>query len=178
MDKTQLAIAKRALRAQKLKTLKYEITINTYGIEGKVVRKRKIVPDVGIKLQEGYLLGSSRGEWGGELIYMDKNGKSQTILEENIQGVYHYASEIVVVTWLAHMSFNWGMIYKVSKDKHGNWMAQKWRSLPGAPIFSSMLKNESLYVQSYFDKNIILKPNGNIRMADTKAPLSNKTNEN
>ncbi|MCF6314149.1 MAG: HEAT repeat domain-containing protein [Verrucomicrobiales bacterium] len=178
LDKTQLVKAKRALSAKELKNLKYEITIDTYSIEGKVVRKRKVVPNVGIKLHKGYLLGSSRGEWGGELIYMDENGKSLMILEENIQGIYHYASEIVVVTGLAHMSSNRGTIYKVSQDKRRNWMARKWRALPGAPVFSSMLKDGSLYVQSYFNRNIILKSDGNIRMIGDRAALSNKTNGN
>ncbi|NOY00642.1 MAG: HEAT repeat domain-containing protein [Verrucomicrobia bacterium] len=157
--------AKGSLNEKELKKLVYEIETHYYGSEGKMIRKRKQIPETGIKVEDGYLVGASRGEWGGELMFIDGNGAFTKILDDNIQGIYHTTSGIVVVAGIAHLSFNRGMLYKVIKKADGKWAAVKWRALPGVPRSSDLRENGDLFIGSPFG-SVLVSPDGSIRMAD------------
>jgi hypothetical protein len=38
------------------------------------------VPGAGVRVKDGYLVGSSRGGWGGELVFINSKGKQTTLL--------------------------------------------------------------------------------------------------
>ena len=110
------------------------------------VRTIQQVPDVGINVDGGYLVGSSRGEWGGELVFVDREGKQTTLLHDNVRGLHHMTSGIVVVTGLSHLSTNTGAVFKVAKGEDGVWRASRWKELPGAPVASGLRPNGNLFV--------------------------------
>jgi hypothetical protein len=44
-------------------------------------------PDVALRVASGWLVGSDRGEWGGELIYLEEALAPQMILHANVVGI-------------------------------------------------------------------------------------------
>jgi len=159
--------SKGSLNKDKLEEFVYEAGIHSYGPKGKMIRKRKQIPGTGIRVENGYLVGADRGEFGGELMFVDEMGKWSKILDDNIQGIYHTASGIVVVAGLAHMGFNRGTLYKVSKAVDGKWNVAKWKALPGDPYSSALLGDGSLFIGSPYG-NVLVSPDGSIRMAKIK----------
>jgi HEAT repeat protein len=102
--------------------------------------------DVGIKMIDGYLVGSDRGEWGGELLFIEKKGEYEKLLDENIEGIYNISSGVAVIAGLRHMGMNRGYLYKVTRDDNEGWSATKWKTLPGAPYKSCLRNDGSLFV--------------------------------
>lgn len=144
-------IDKDALSATQLAKLAYKVDMRPFVAvppeEENTDFTETQVPDVGLKVTHGYLVGCSRGEWGGELVFIDSKRKVTTVLAENIVGIHRFNSEIVVVTGLAHLTFNRGCVYKIKKSPNGQWIVNKWRALPGAPRSSGILQNGNLLVK-------------------------------
>lgn len=103
----------------------------------------------GIQIGDGYLVGTDNGEWGGEIAFIDGDGNSHLVAHENTEAIYKTAAGIFAVTGLAHMGANSGFIFKIQKGAGQQWTAEKWRALPGAPRFSRLLENGSLFVSCH-----------------------------
>lgn len=103
----------------------------------------------GVKVEDGYLVGSNRGEWGGEITFVDTSGDSFVIARENTNAIYQTTYGILAVTGLAHMSANSGFIQKVYRGGDGRWIATKWRALPGAPRSSWLLRDGRLLINCF-----------------------------
>jgi hypothetical protein len=66
-----------------------------------IVRQEQIIkqtPHVALRTDGGWLVGSNRGEWGGELVWLGDNGTRQTILARNIQDLHQLHGRIITVT--------------------------------------------------------------------------------
>jgi hypothetical protein len=116
----------------------------------------------GVAVPNGYLIGSNRGEWGGEISFVDTKGNVEEVSGRNTEAIYHAGGSILAVTGLAHLTMNSGFILKVSKSADGRWMAANWRVLPGAPIFSRLLEDGSLFVSCY-GGIVMVSPDGKMR---------------
>ncbi|SHI61924.1 hypothetical protein SAMN02745181_0512 [Rubritalea squalenifaciens DSM 18772] len=135
--------------------------------EGNMVehrRKISVTPDVGIRVPKGWLLGSDRGEWGGELVFKGDDSEHYKILEENIDGIYKLGERYIAVTGLSHLTLNDGIIYEL-KFVDGKWRAERWRALPGAPRSSGQLKSGDVMVVTSGGGIVVLSANGDFRMA-------------
>ncbi|GAA5497215.1 hypothetical protein Rhal01_03408 [Rubritalea halochordaticola] len=135
--------------------------------EGNMVEHRQkisVTPDVGIRVPKGWLLGSDRGEWGGELVFKGDDSEHYKILEENIDGIYKLGERYIAVTGLSHLTLNDGIIYEL-KFVDGKWRAERWRALPGAPRSSGQLKSGDVMVATYGGGMVVLSANGDFRMA-------------
>ena len=148
-----------------LERLSYAAQIIGYGSEGKHVSEVSQVPTAGIKVKDGYLVGANRGEWGGEVMFLDDRLDGTKLIDANLHGIYQTPASTIAVTGLAHLSGNRGELYKLSKDKDGNWQGEKWKILPGAPTSSALHSDGSLSVDCKGGR-IVLTPDGNIRMAN------------
>jgi hypothetical protein len=82
--------------------------------EGKLQIK-KIVEDYKCKLdvKEGTLIGTDRGEWGGELKFKPHKGKEIVIMGGNIKSIFMYKGRIFLIEGLAHLSLNKGALYEI-----------------------------------------------------------------
>ena len=116
----------------------------------------------GVAVEGGYLVATDHGEWGGDVAFVDKDGNSRVLTEENTQEIYATGAGIFAVSGLAHMSFNGGVIYKIQKIGEQPWTAEKWRTLPGAPRFSRLLKDGSLLVSCHGGM-VLVSPDGEMR---------------
>lgn len=124
------------------------------------------VPDVALHLDDGWLIGSDDGEWGGELMYIDDAKRMEVVAIQNIQGLHRLGSRVVVVSGLAHMS-NYGAIYELVRQGT-DWRIQPWRGLPAAPAGSSMTTSGELLVQTSGGGAILITPSGAMRVAPSK----------
>lgn len=125
---------------------------------------RKQVPDAALQVPDGWLLGGDRGEWGGELVFLDRAGRQKTLIDGNIRGIARLGPRIVAVGGLAHLSSNRGRVYEVARDEKGRWSARPWRVLPGAPSGSS-LRPDGRWVLDTNGGTVVLAPDGALMMA-------------
>jgi HEAT repeat protein len=156
----------------------YEATIASYGPGegGALVRiegSTKQAPETALEVPGGWLLGASRGEWGGELVFTDRSGRQQLLVDDNIDGLARLGHRIVAVGGLAHLSSNRGLAYQVSQDAGGRWSARPWRLLPGAPS-GSRLDRDGRWLINTNGGSVLLAPNGALTMATCPAPPSSR----
>jgi HEAT repeat protein len=154
------------------KTPDQSLTVTTKQKDG----GKKVETCRGVKVEGGYLVGSDNGEWGGEITFIDLQGDSHVVVGKNTEAIYQTAQGIIAVTGLAHLFSNEGLIYKITKDDQGKWSAKKWRALPGAPIFSRLLKDGNLFVDC--DGGIVLiSPSGEMKSLSRSESLLEETPE-
>ena len=93
--------------------LTYRAEIVGYDEKGRHATAIDQVPDYVAPFEQGLLMGSNRGEWGGELVYRNRRGKDEVLLAENVRGIFASGSDALVFTGLAHMGINEGAVYRV-----------------------------------------------------------------
>lgn len=143
-----------------LKALAYPSTGLDYAGE------QEFIPDIALKTDDGWLVGSDRGEWGGELLFISNTGmKNQIVLQQNIEDIYFFGNHFIALTGVAHM-MNKGQIYRLSKDYKGLWQAELWQNLPGSPMTSWLVETGELLINTYNGGSLLLGPDGNFRMAE------------
>jgi hypothetical protein len=81
----------------------------------------------------GELVGTNHGEWGGELAWLPYQGQAQTLLRDNVVDMKYGSDGAIVLFGLAHMSFNYGYVLKVSRNSDGTWDESEVARLPGEP---------------------------------------------
>lgn len=123
------------------------------------------VPDLALRVNNGWLAGSRRGEWGGELVYVADNGATTIILDENIEDIYKLGDRYVALAGLSHLGSNNGMVYQLIYDDSGQWRAEKWLKLPGAPHSSWFVETGELLINTSGGGSILLSQHGLMRMA-------------
>jgi len=158
-----------ALSKQDLMSRKYPIEIVGYDEKGRHATPRDETPGCGLRCGKGMLLGSNRGEWGGELVHMDEAGHTLMLVEKNTEGIHHMPFGIVAAVGLAHIFLNSGELYLIEFGQDGKPSAKLWKTLPGAPEKSGLLKNGNLFIECV-GGSIEITPLGEFRMA-TKSQL-------
>lgn len=140
--------------------------------EGNMVQHRKPItqiPDVALRVEGGWLVGSDRGEWGGELVFIADDGKRQSVLSENIHDLYAVGKKWIALGGLAHLSGNQGMVYELTLGRDAKWTAEPWRALPGAPHSSAKTESGEIFISTIRGGNILLSEDGTFRMAPKAA---------
>ena len=123
------------------------------------------VPDLALRVDGGWLVGSNRGEWGGELVFIGDDGAKVRVLSANIEDIYQLGDEIIATTGLAHLGSNSGMIFKLFYDKNSGWTAQEWIKLPGSPQSSWFVETRELLINVLRGGSILLSKDGTMRIA-------------
>lgn len=113
--------------------LGYPVQVVGYGETGKNVATIRATPDFVLPAFGGELLGADRGEWGGELMFRDRDGALSRLLGRNVRGIVQMPFGIVVFTGLAHLSSSTGGIYSVARRADGTMAATLIHKLDGAP---------------------------------------------
>jgi len=140
--------------------------------QGNIVEHRKPitqVPDVALRVDGGWLAGSDRGEWGGELVFITDGGKPHPVLSVNIHDLYALGKRYIAICGLAHMTSNDGMVYELTRGADAKWTATPWRSLPGAPQASAKTKSGEIFISTIQGGDILLSEDGTFRMAPEAA---------
>lgn len=111
----------------------YPARITGYGESGEHVTEILAKPDFVFPAFGGELLGSDRGEWGGELVFRDQGGVIHPLTNRNVRGIVRMPFGIVVFTGLAHMGMSAGNIYRVARRADGAVEATLLHDLSGSP---------------------------------------------
>jgi len=90
------------------------------------------------------LIGTNRGEWGGNLSIVGADKTEHILIRDNIVQLIQEKDELFVFTGLAHFGSAQGAIYKVIRDKE-DVSAEKVTILPGAPTVVTVERNEREY---------------------------------
>lgn len=132
-------------------------------------RKQHVeVPHVALRVTDGWLAGSNRGEWGGELAFIGDDGSQSIVDNVNVENIHMLGERMLAITGLAHLSMNAGMILSVERDAEGRWSTRPWRSLPGAPIASWPTTDNKLFIQTYESGGLLLSSDGRMQMAECR----------
>lgn len=111
----------------------------------------------------GILAGQSRGEFGGELVFIDNNDDVTILQDINVEDIYQFDFGYVVTSGLNHMTSDQGMTYLVTflnDQPH----ITKFIGLIGAPKTSLKLKNGDLLINSKAGDQVLRKDGSLIRV--------------
>lgn len=122
-------------------------------------------PYLAVKVEDGVLLGSDRGEWGGELIFVDEDRQPTLIMRENVAAIFEGDGAFYVVGGLAHMGSNRGVVFRVKRSRSG-WKVEDWLRLPGAPTVCREM-SDGRYFVSTVGGAILFGPDGSIEFVDS-----------
>ena len=131
-------------------------------------------PNVALWTPHGRLLGSDRGEFGGELVLArdENNPESQPeiILRDNIADMFVMPYGIVVVAGLAHMGYDHGAVYllKFSGSKP---IVKKIYDLQSTVVSSWHTKDENILVNTRLGSYLIESPT---EMGQVNCPAHNE----
>ncbi len=167
----------------KLQQLSYETAIYSYGApEGaqpnehgvieitednmvEHVEKIKQIPDLALRVPDGWLVGADRGEWGGELVHISSSGESTVIFEGNVADIFFVGDQIVATSGQAHF-LSRGVLLAIDEPKPGRYTAVPWKRLPAAPASSWLIEGGELIINTYGGGSVIVDENGSMRMAE------------
>ncbi|MBB6343006.1 hypothetical protein HNP49_003194 [Pseudomonas fluvialis] len=137
-----------------LQSLSHTATIYSYGKNGQETTSIEQSPQVAVKVWNGWLTGSDRGEWGGELVFVDASGNPEILLNDNIHDIYKTDNGAIVIAGLSHMLSNDGRIYLVTR----NGASVDYRilfGLDGAPKESWMTSSGEIYINTSYGVSIL-----------------------
>jgi len=81
----------------------------------------------------GRLVGTDRGEFGGELVFRARDGSIQSVLKDNVQGIFKMPFGVVVFTGLDHITINEGAVYSLLLGANEKVEARLMHNLQGKP---------------------------------------------
>jgi len=111
------------------------------------------------QVDDGWIIGSDNGEWGGYLLWFNIDGsKKKTLLfNENVRGLVKSSTGIFVVTGLNHGEFSEGKIFHVEKREDGNWIAKLLVDFRGSLYTFTQESTDSLLVVAGSRNKSLLK---------------------
>ena len=81
----------------------------------------------------GTVIGKDKGEWGGEVAFVESNGNTYRLVADNSHGIFDTANGVVALTGLAHRGINRGTVYRISRRAGERVEATATLRLPGSP---------------------------------------------
>jgi HEAT repeat protein len=146
--------------------LAYDRVVESWDDKGRHTTSRRTIPQVGLRLEGGWLVGANHGEWGGEVIFKPDRGVVKTVLDENVTGL-HLLNDgrIVAVTGLAHLMMDSGALYRIACTAPNGCSATWWKALPGAPRASWFIETGELLINTT-GGSVLVAPDGRLSMAD------------
>jgi hypothetical protein len=97
----------------------------------------------------GELLGSNRGEFGGELSFRSRDGAITRLMEKNVVGLYSMPFGFVAVTALAHLRVNEGEILVISRIAESRLRVDNLAVLPAAPMEARQRSDGSIEMRLF-----------------------------
>lgn len=99
-------------------------------------------------ISDGWLVGTNRGEFGGELLHVKKkDGGSRVLSNLHVLGIFRLASSVWVVSGISHMCKGYGFIHKI--DESGDDLVLKLGFvLPLPPTGARKASESELIVQT------------------------------
>lgn len=166
-DSLDKATELRKIQKKELSKIKFKYDITGMDFDRKTKKLKRVVqtinvtPEVGVKLKSGFLLGHSRGEWGGSLIFKSSK-KEIELLKDNIENIHAFQSGYIVTAGLSHLMSDRGNLYFVKKNKHSGFTIIKLYTLPSKPVSSWVFSNKEILIHLSSGESYILNSSGEL----------------
>lgn len=99
-----------------------------------------------LKVDDGYLVGFYRGEWGGNLSWFSPDGnKRYKISEDEVVQFIRRNGKNYAIQGLAHLGMSKGSIISIEKIRD-KWIAKQYLQLPTAPYAISLDKENNFLI--------------------------------
>ncbi|APY07659.1 hypothetical protein BWZ20_04800 [Winogradskyella sp. J14-2] len=100
------------------------------------------------KVNDGYLIGINKGEFGGGLWFLSLDCKTsyEIIPYKRIHEIFEFNNKIYVLEGLSHITINNGSLLEITKNE--KWEISKTFDLPDAPRFILKEKDNILIISS------------------------------
>ena len=102
-----------------------------------------------VQVEDGYLVGFNRGEWGGGLYWFSKDGnEKEEIVNSLLSGLVQFIkrdNKIYAITGLAHMGMSYGSVIKIEKEQQ-KWIVEEYLKLPDAPYAIQLDSKDNMLV--------------------------------
>lgn len=123
-----------------------------------------VAPTVAIRAFDGWLLGSDRGEFGGELVYRPDEGEDVLLAHVNVEDLYRLPQGFIATTGRGTMDSRngFGAVTVVTRGQGGTVAVAENIDLPGAPTSSWLLESGDLLVNT-LGESIIIEGDGLVR---------------
>ncbi|MFW8591848.1 hypothetical protein ACOI22_13655 [Glaciecola sp. 2405UD65-10] len=109
------------------------------------IEELTIQPSFAVRFEKSVIAGFNNGEFGGEIVRIDENGNVTLIKNMNIEDIYVIEGGLLIVSGIAHLSTNKGILYLLDKE----FELHKYYGLIGAPVSSWLLNDGSILINSY-----------------------------
>ena len=152
---------------EQLAELTFKFDIIGYDESGRNVEVIDETPQIALALENGWLLGSDHGEWGGQLVFKSHNGEQQNIIDDNIEDVYKFPYGYIVTTGLGHMGLSRGAIYLVTV-KDNKFVADKLHRLVAPPSTSWLTSSGDLLINHRGTASTVFKSDGSLYRVNCK----------
>jgi hypothetical protein len=87
-----------------------------------------------LEVPDGWLIGFNAGEFGGALWWFSPDGtKRYKISKDRVIGFFKTDAGILALEGIAHLSISRGRIVRLNRGKDGQWTADAFADLKGAP---------------------------------------------
>ena len=97
--------------------------------------------------ENGWLIGSDAGEWGGKLFWLSDDGtQKKELLNDNVRGIAKTGSRVLILSGMAHLSLDDGKIYKLVKDEKENLKTQLLFDLKTQPQTFTVQRDDSILI--------------------------------
>lgn len=112
--------------------------------------------------ENGWLIGSDAGEWGGNLFWLKTDGSRKTeLLNDNVRGIVKVGKDVFILSGMAHLGTDEGKIYKLKTDEKGTLKIELLTDLKTQPQSFAVETGESFLV-ALNDKILRVKTSGEI----------------
>lgn len=103
-----------------------------------------------VEVANGWLVGRDAGEWGGDLVFVRRDGSSERIFTGNVQAMVHIEGDLLAVTGLSHLDLDESALLQLWSDGL-SWHAEPVAELPHAPYVSRLdpLTGKLIVVSAY-----------------------------
>lgn len=139
----------------------YEYIVREEAAPGLPPRTFTAHPNVALWTPHGRLLGSDRGEFGGELVLSRKDNHSEPepeiILRDNIEDLFVMPYGIVVTTGLAHLGYDHGAVYLLN-FAGSQPTVKKIHDLSSSVVSSWHTKDENILINTRQGSYLIKSP--------------------
>jgi hypothetical protein len=102
-------------------------------------------PTCAVRVEDGWLVGFSGGEWGGGLWWFAEDGKkNDRVARGNINGLVRSESAVFAIEGLAHGWSRGSVLRLTAKD--GNWVVEEFVKLPERGLAGTAVNNDLVVV--------------------------------
>ncbi|WP_189483068.1 hypothetical protein [Alishewanella tabrizica] len=114
--------------------------------ENRALVSEYVIPGFYFEVAEGIIAGSDRGEFGGDLFFIDRNKKVLKLADINVQDIFKFGSSYVVVSGLDHLGFEYGKLHLLNFSE-GKPIFELFFNLTGSPKKLIRINSDSLLLK-------------------------------